>query len=108
MYLGSNKVELGQRANSGGGSSDFSTAQVTVVNNLPYDVPAYIWGAFIVDDALVRLGEFEQGTSTKECVLYKNLAPVGPDEYENVSVSGNAELDENDIFITGDCTITIS
>lgn len=106
-----NKMEEAIANCGGGGSSDFSTAEVTVVNNLPYDVPATVLGAFIDNDALTRLTEFEHGTSTKECVLYKNLADVYPDveENENVSVSGNATIDEyNIVFITGDCTITIS
>ena len=104
-----NHMEQGIANGCEGGSSDFSTAQVTVVNNLPHDIPATVLGAFIVNDALTRAAEFEHGTSTKECVLYKNLADVYPDDYDTVSVSGNATIDEyNIVFITGDCTITIS
>ena len=93
---------------SGGGSSDFTTAEVTVVNTLPDDIPVYIYGAFVVNGTLECYTEFSNGTSQKQVALYLGGVNVSPDEYDNVSVSGNATIDGGIITITGDCTITIS
>lgn len=104
MYLGSNKVEIG--ASSGGGSSDFSTAQVTLVNGgmvtLPVTqeadpsqgVPAYL---MVVGQVL------EAGTYSVP--LYKGGLFVG---LPGATVSGNIQQVGMGYFITGDCTITIS
>lgn len=101
--------KLSDGGGGGGGSSDFSTATVTVVNNLPDDIPVSIYGAFVVNGTLDYWTEFSNGTSQKQVALYLGGVNVFPDEYDNVSVSGNATIDESGIVtITGDCTITIS
>ena len=101
-----NNIEQGI-ANAGGGSSDFSTAEVTVVNGgmitLPVtqeadpsqEVPAYL---MVVGQML------EAGTYSVP--LYKGGLmidlPIG------ATVSGNIQEAGMGYLITGDCTITIS
>lgn len=108
----------------GGGSSDFSTAKMTVINNKT---------GTTVDDVqchscpvvLVKYNELNGGFSVEansqsviDVILYKGHAhiyemvthvpndiPVDLDT--EVSLSGGAVLDDG-IDITGDCTITIS
>ncbi len=97
---------------SGGGSSDFSTAEVTVVNNyegsyinLPvcYEADALnlagIGFAFLEDYA----------TETFIVPLYKGGCTAQVTDGVNYSVSGNIIDDGGGwLFITGDGTITIS
>lgn len=90
---------------SGGGSSDFSTASVTVnLRGLAYFVLPKI-----VDEggqgALMITGV---SSGVYEIALYKGYAVCDAPPDVDVSVSGNASLDEDLIYITGDCTITIS
>lgn len=104
------KIEAPQ---SGGGSSDFSTAEVTIVNNttdyVVYNMP------------IVRTTEFgnvitasspdgdPQTTEKVTVAIAKGGSIATPTEVGgNVSVSGNASIVfHGDIHITGDCTITI-
>lgn len=101
----------------GGGSSDFSTAQAVVINNLQYDaVPLGVAHLTTVPTEatmpIITVQPVE--TSNITVALYKNtalcliLAESAP--IQNVSVSGNAEFvpDAGGVIITGDCTITIS
>lgn len=94
----------------GGGSSDFSTAQVTVVASgmlairLPY---------IVEEDGIAGIidnGIGEAGTYTVP--MYKNLVAgdVGELSQFTVTTTGSAEFNQeaNMIFVTGDCTITIS
>ncbi len=88
----------------GGGSSDFSTAQVTI-SGLDADVQ----GCFVFDgeDASYTYGtEFFDGTYTT--VLYKGMAYFYYSGEKTIAVTGSATTEGNDIYITGDCTITIS
>lgn len=101
----------------GGGSSDFSTAEVNVVvtGEDPHDVPINVpvckslegFGDFALASTLLVANE------TSTVILYKGkcLAMVTGDEYYNLddfNVSGNATLDKEQglLTITGDCTIT--
>ena len=96
-----------------GGSSDFSTAEVTVVWNAARDT-VVLYGANIsnIDDPSFGVmwldGDLREHF---EAILYRQEASYEIDTEKttaSISVSGNAELDENYITITGDCTITIS
>lgn len=107
MYLGSNKVELGQNA-SGGGSSDFSTAQVTVVSNDEYVDDLYL--AAIADDSIWIWNSPSVGTYTVPLFNGSYNTFYNSSSFaQRCSVDGNATMDEfGNITITGDCTITIS
>jgi hypothetical protein len=96
----------------GGGSSDFSTAKLTIVRNtagFAVYVPNLsqedddIW----YDSIVVDSGEYSS-------VLYKGYATAyvvdraGTGREPTITVSGNAETEDKSVYITGDCTITIS
>lgn len=109
MYLGSNKVEIG--VNGGGGSSDFSTAEVTIVDtgdNRTLGV------ANALDDgedtgSVGSIGMGANKTKVVSVILYKGVAWVSRGDATIVSVSGNAEqFGSSMVMVTGDCTITIS
>lgn len=91
----------------GGGSSDFSTAQVTAAIAGDYmQIP------FVYDEGgeagIVSTGITESGTYSVP--IYKGMLVGSIDATRTVNVSGNAEYDQSNhvIIITGDCTITIS
>ena len=96
----------------GGGSSDFSTATVTIING----DDAYITGAFVGEDEYYQIeGELSlpytpQPSGANTIVLYKGQALLNCDS--NVaSISGDIEVASaqyNVYLVTGDCTITIS
>lgn len=97
----------------GGGSSDFSTAKVTVINSTP--LREYINVVNIVDEDDLHMLDTEfnigQGTNEFQCVLYKGYGWIDIAQFANstIEVSGNATYNgEYSISITGDCTITIS
>lgn len=92
----------------GGGSSDFSTAEVTVTNSTVLEV--YGLGAFVEADNMARVHEFATGTTQASMALYKESSSLWLDlDGETVVVSGNiTESDEYNYIVTGDCTITIS
>ena len=109
-----NNIEQGIANAGGGGSSDFSTATVTFVNNTADKV---LLGATAV---VLDEGEHsciygidslaDNGSYT--FILYKglNVFTCNNSDQLTVTTSGNVTYDsENDTFlITGDCTITIS
>ena len=93
----------------GGGSSDFSTAEVTVVCNFdPLMLPLPV----IFEADL----EYPAGLSitlplfpdTYTVPLYKGRLEVSGDSNWTVNCTGNIEYSDNVFIITGDCTITIS
>ena len=101
---------------AGGGSSDFSTAEVTVVGgDVKSSMPRCLYDSeapfnYYLDATGVSILE----PSIYTTVLYKgylvcklvNIAVGG-----SISLSGNCQwIDEEEglLFITGDCTITIS
>ena len=87
----------------GGGSSDFSTATVSVIGG---DVG--IGGATIEDDtstAYLSLGNGDSGI----VILYQGHATVEIQAEGTISTSGDIEHIRYSMYdITGDCTITIS
>lgn len=100
---------LEQAVASGGGSSDFSTATVTVINNS--DAPVQVNAPLAIVNGEYKFSGFfelvEPGTEILNVVLYFGECTSLVNE-SNISVSGNAELDDGYVVVTGDCTITIS
>lgn len=87
----------------GGGSSDFSTAKVTLTNETPLGLTlAHSDNTTGISPQMGQSGEYE-------VVLYKGkaegifMSPSG-----NVSVTGNITYNDGELVITGDGTITIS
>lgn len=97
-----------------GGTSDFSTATVTVtltktggsglggieLKNFPY----------VYEDSVLFTNPGTSGTYVVP--LYKGVATCEPSEIgtatiSDVVVSGSAQINEGSILITGDCTITV-
>ena len=95
----------------GGGSSDFSIAEVTVVNNAATNIE-------IIAPLSTQYGSIgsqnikKDTTGTYEVIVPNNniallyFSTFGTEV--SLSVTGSIELDGNDCLITGDCTITIS
>lgn len=109
--IGSVKVN-GEEYGGGGGSSDFSTAEVTlIVGTVSY---VAMQGACIRERGgvgSIRTSYFieENTTSVTQAVLYQGMGFVMIDTEATVSVSGNIqEVSTGYYSITGDCTITIS
>lgn len=120
-----NNIEQGI-ANAGGGSSDFSTAQVTIVNESGYNrilsMPVY-YAAEDDEPAFMNayLNMFPNGTVTVDVAVPidgKTEVYSGEtgDKLQGVQMgstltvtSGSAtQASNNRVTITGDCTITIS
>lgn len=95
--------------NVSGGSSDFSTAEVTITQqNFNPSVGMYWPLATIISDKLIA-GSYEQltATETHTVVLYKGACETILGDV--VATSGDIVVDEDGLAtITGDCTITIS
>lgn len=100
--------------NVSGGSSDFSTATVTVVNGVSV---TFTWGMPIA------ISDTEEGyyiaqsdayidansTSSFTAILFKGQCYLYAPQSNTLTISGNIEDDgDNYYIITGDCTITIS
>ena len=97
----------------GGGSSDFSTAEVTVTNNNASAVQYMTTN--ISNNALTPDSIIEGNTSgTVIVVLYKGQSDLGlllinGVPIESPTLTGDISLDEfSDVIVTGDGTITIS
>ena len=90
----------------GGGSSDFSTAEVTITG-IGEGATVSITGCYCFNDynLLLPFAEIRDGVYTVP--LYKGTVVFLPDPDLVYTLSGNA-TDNDGIFITGDCTITIS
>ena len=110
-----NKIEQGI-ANAdcgGGGSSDFSTAEVTVRCDGEL-ASIFIIGSFldIERETLIPTMRFSQldNPTITTMALYKGGAIAYiTDNYNSISLTGDAtDLGDGGISITGDCTITIS
>ena len=113
----------GEDYGGGGGSSDFSTAEVSFVTNLP-SFNAVIYGS-IMDvssqigyinpiTAIARLEAEVVSDEKYTVVLYNGYGYVSLQSRVNVTTSGNATAEKYDtennvwlITITGDCTITV-
>lgn len=102
------KVLQGIAGGGGGGSSDFSTAEMTIVGSTVNMNCAYITEYSGME--FISIGSsFHTGQYT--IPLYKGMAVAQLDSRQiGVAIAtGNATIDEEGvIIITGDCTITIS
>lgn len=90
----------------GGGSSDFSTAKMTLISTQEYVDVAF---PCIIDDAIWALSRsIEVGTYTVP--LYKNKAIFSVIGSYSVSLSGDVVFDDefNRHIISGDCSITLN
>lgn len=98
----------------GGGSSDFRTAPVTVINNASGEV-TFDGALYIVEDEdflLPNLTVTGGETITCTAVLYKNEAHWFVSDHVVAAVgyatTQTSPFGGTEIIITGDCTITIS
>ena len=99
-----------------GGSSDFSTAEVTITNNsgneIKFFAPFY--------NAQYKAIQSFMGTNTEEPTINSTIiVPTGGMVFmgaeglaqftpQNTTTTGNATVENGELIITGDCTITIS
>lgn len=101
-----------------GGSSDFSTAEVTITNNsgekVGFYLPVYMnipeYGAIIQG---FMMTDSEEPTFEGEVVIPTNGelyvgSTLAQFTTSNTTVTGNARVENGQLVITGDCTITIS
>lgn len=94
----------------GGGSSDFSTAQVTVTRT----EQKTIFMPFLLDGEHSAIMSSVEDSGVYTAVLYKGVCVASALNLGNpmiaptVAVTGNATSEGFEIIITGDCTITIS
>ena len=104
-----NKVVV--NVEGGGGSSDFSTAEVTVINTTSNSVTAS--AVSVMDTLISAIVPFNTigGNSNRSYIvpLYKGLCSWQITSGDvSVSVSGNINYEDGYVDITGDGTITIS
>ena len=96
----------------GGGESDFSTAEVTVVNNHSRNAEirvACVESEYSISENYTYVDT--NTTATVIAILYKgkasgNVNIDGGVDY-NIEGEGDVEIDSSDFYVTGDCTITI-
>lgn len=112
----------GEYVEFGGGSSDFSTAEVTIYLDILKYSGSEVWvQAWLSDGELLSGYNFNSGDKYNflqgnpfELVLYKSTADIQifTDPTANIATTGDvtAVANENGFLctITGDCTITIS
>lgn len=109
-----NNIEQGI-ANAGGGSSDFSTAQVTVTSNsIDGDETEFPFAYVDRESNAIHYGAVAEYNNPLiyEAILFNGVAGFASPT-SNVSTSGSATVNPGPggkkiIVITGDCTITIS
>lgn len=101
-----NKVTVNVEG-GGGGSSDFSTAEVTITG-IGEGTTVPIIGCYCFNDYNLLLPFTEIGDGVYTVPLYKGTVAFTPDPDLVYTLSGNATDNDGIIIITGDCTITIS
>lgn len=97
--------------NVAGGSSDFSTAEVSITafNGIEIHIP-------YIDEDSTDFGIWtvyqpaDSDSHVLQTVLYKGLAYISAPNGNVTGVTGNAEIDEEEggAYIRGNCTITFS
>lgn len=92
----------------GGGSSDFSTAEVTIIWSNP-DIEEVVWDncPAILEDLVRGVMYAETSPATIIVPLYQNKC-YWDQSTSGLTLSGNIEDVGDGMIITGDCTITIS
>lgn len=95
-----------------GGGGDFSTAEITIINNSAMPTTLHIPNAdeltgtpfapSCMSDVYLSANE----TATFKGILYKGklMIPYSP----NITASGNVEISSGMIIISGDCTLNVS
>lgn len=111
-----NKVTV--NVEGGGGSSDFSTAEVTITNNSSEEVQFYIPTYMDIPGYGTIIQSFMWTNSEEPTFEGEVVIPTNGELYvgsslaqfttSNTSITGNARLENGQLIITGDCTITIS
>jgi len=105
-------AEHADEIGGGGGSSDITTATVTVVNQTESGVEFNMAVCSDDEPAMMFCFPLTAGGMTEvyKVALYKGLTELSIEDASGISVSGNAELnaEEGYLDISGDCTITIS
>lgn len=91
-----------------GGSSDFSTAEVTIIWSNP-DIEEVVWNncPAILEDLVRGVMYAETSPATIIVPLYQNKC-YWDQSTSGLTLSGNIEDVGDGMIITGDCTITIS
>ena len=103
----------------GGGSSDFSTAEVTITtNDENVGLTGYADGILIGfaisqnhDELVLRIGSPANTPTTWDVVLWDGTCSFIPNVDPSsiaVTVSGNIEYNDGEFFISGDGTVTIT
>lgn len=99
-------------SDEGGGSSDFSTATLTVNGNF---TQSDIFIAPLIEkdpnNEDIAFPQLQSGNSTYTVILYKGRSTLMfmGSQSRTITVSGNIETVGTGVYIiTGDCTITIS
>lgn len=96
-----------------GGSSDFSTAQVTVINNTSSDVMCFAAMTLVTPipaippTAAAHFMVNINDTVTETVILYMGNSAMEFETSGTLSGSGDVEIDGLNAYVTGDCTITI-
>ena len=110
------RISALEAGGSGGGSSDFSTAEVTI-NNTQYEGGITFHAPFIDDGVIYREKVvFYEATQTISVILFQGMSgevfssidgPDGPENVDASSVTGGIEQEGDGLYsITGDGTIT--
>lgn len=98
----------------GGGSSDFTTATVTIIDNTTASVAWRISLPIIDGDILYGYLGGEWATGEKQVVLYKNycegdiFVTYGDAGSVKVESTGGVHNEDTFVSVTGDGTLTIS
>lgn len=91
----------------GGGSSDFTTATITVIANKK----GTIYAPIVVDgeDSYVcQLLKLDAGENALLIALYKGLAYGTIEDAIDATVTGDVEYEDGDIAVSGDGTVNVT
>lgn len=110
-YVNGEYVEFG---GGGGGTSEFSTAEMQIVNNTENNFQIDI--IIVNDEDGIGMGAscLAGESQTFSVVLYKDLPTSGKYTPESlagtISGTGSIEIEEEygDVYVSGDCIITLS
>lgn len=106
-----NHIEQGI-ANAGGGSSDLSTAQVTIIadssdtTNDSLELSNVLWSD---EGVILPVATVNAESTVYTVVLYRNHMLLNEDDIEVIKSTTGAieEVEEGQYAITGDCSITV-
>lgn len=105
-------ANIAENASGGGGSSDFSTAEVTITwdTTSPLAYENLINIGTESEDLVYLISKPISGQSVEEVVLYKGRQSFAPSNVFVKNLSGSIAFDEEteNYQITGDCSFTLS